>query len=452
LGSIADFVAVNRQVSRGELDQLAELIMTVVESREDFTNISLNYERGVITIALAGADGIPSLRDELAADVGIEAVIGREAEKLDVLFDFTIAGSDPQVAIVQGSRFEALDSQTVAPLKGGKAVTTRFVYSGTEFIRNCSAGFLVVGGGGGYMMTAGHCGPANSQVFLGENGQGLAQGPLQNNTFWHVPSPSADAAVFLVGSSGADASVYYDDDYSRPVVAQATATAPAGTLYSYACTIGKTTGSEKCGWITGVNESGTMDLAGWKPDYMNHVLTGMIRWQSNSNPGCQGGDSGGPLYGVNPDGTAVALGILSAEGGTACYFSRIGAALSQTATSLSANGRSPFGWFDLAEGGSGTVRVRGWALDPDLAREAIYVHVYVGGVSGSGEGHSFLADGYRPDVQTVYPNTGEYHGFDVTFSTSRRGNVPVYVYAINADGSVSNNSLIDGNPITVYVS
>lgn len=101
-------------------------------------------------------------------------------------------------------------------------------------------------------------------------------------------------------------------------------------------------------------------------------------------------------------------------------------------------GYNPQGCLDIVEGGTGTVRVRGWAFDRDNMGTGLDVHVYIGGPAGSGaEGHAIKANTYRPDVHNVY-GCGSYHGFDATISTGVTGNKTVYVYAINIGGGSGN--------------
>lgn len=87
---------------------------------------------------------------------------------------------------------------------------------------------------------------------------------------------------------------------------------------------------------------------------------------------------------------------------------------------------SPYGVLEVAEGvGPGTVRVAGWALDPNTT-DPIRVHVYADGVGRL----STAADQPRPDVADLYPDHGVRHGFDDVFSAPS-GTRNVCVYAIN---------------------
>jgi len=86
--------------------------------------------------------------------------------------------------------------------------------------------------------------------------------------------------------------------------------------------------------------------------------------------------------------------------------------------------RAPYGYFDGLEVGNGCIRVTGWAKDDDTPDQSIAVHVYIGGVAGSGAPcYGFQANRYRSDVGS--------HAFDEIIYTNKTGNQPVYVYAID---------------------
>jgi hypothetical protein len=96
-------------------------------------------------------------------------------------------------------------------------------------------------------------------------------------------------------------------------------------------------------------------------------------------------------------------------------------------------GRSPIGNLELLTPGPGTVRVAGWALDPDTT-DSISVHVYIGPA-----GTALNANLSRPDVAAAY-GLGAAHGFDATLPVTGTGTQDVCVYAINTGGGA--NSLL----------
>ena len=106
--------------------------------------------------------------------------------------------------------------------------------------------------------------------------------------------------------------------------------------------------------------------------------------------------------------------------------------------------QSPIGTMDQVTGGTGSVRIRGWAFDPDAKANSIGIHVYIGGDIGTGQGHDM---GKTPlassDVNSVYGLTGN-HRFDWTIATDKTGSVAVHVYMIN-EGPGANKKLWSGS-------
>jgi hypothetical protein len=103
-------------------------------------------------------------------------------------------------------------------------------------------------------------------------------------------------------------------------------------------------------------------------------------------------------------------------------------------------GGAAIGALDVAQGGGGSVRVAGWAIDPDVAGP-IPVHVYVdgryAGVATAGRS--------RPDVAAAHPGYGDAHGFDVTVADGGAGR-QVCVYGIDQAGGQP-NALIRCAPV-----
>lgn len=94
----------------------------------------------------------------------------------------------------------------------------------------------------------------------------------------------------------------------------------------------------------------------------------------------------------------------------------------------------PLGNLELVAGGSGTVRVKGWALDPDLTTAPVSVRVTYAGLV-----KDVVANLSRPDVGSAYPASGPLHGFDVSLPTPA-GVRSVCVTVLNV-GSGANLSL-----------
>ncbi|HXF29915.1 MAG TPA: DUF1906 domain-containing protein [Solirubrobacterales bacterium] len=83
----------------------------------------------------------------------------------------------------------------------------------------------------------------------------------------------------------------------------------------------------------------------------------------------------------------------------------------------------------------GTVRVKGWALDPDAPTETLSISVVVGGRAGQKGVETFelgpVANLTRTDVAASHRIAGPNHGFDSRFFTIKSGPEPICVYALN---------------------
>ena len=99
---------------------------------------------------------------------------------------------------------------------------------------------------------------------------------------------------------------------------------------------------------------------------------------------------------------------------------------------------APYGSIDLIEGGSGTLRVAGWAKDDDDPDGAVTVHVYIGGPAGSGaNAYGIKAEGYRSDVGN--------HAFDKVINikdSSEVGTKDIYVYWLNLGAGNGNPHIV----------
>ncbi|GAA4485366.1 hypothetical protein [Microbacterium panaciterrae] len=95
---------------------------------------------------------------------------------------------------------------------------------------------------------------------------------------------------------------------------------------------------------------------------------------------------------------------------------------------------NPVGFVDAVTSTPGSIKVRGWSLDPDTS-SSISVDVYV-----NGNGYRTSANLARPDLSTHYPGLGINHGFDFTVPAPIWGTVSVCAYGINV--GAGNNQLL----------
>jgi predicted dienelactone hydrolase len=150
-------------------------------------------------------------------------------------------------------------------------------------------------------------------------------------------------------------------------------------------------------------------------------------------------DVGAAFAGLGPThGFAISLPTLAHGAHVVCsYGINVG---SGTANALLGSCSSvfvdhdPFGTIDqVTVGVGGTLRVAGWALDPD-ATGAIAVHGYVDGVRQAVATTSVS----RPDVGAAFPGGGTLHGFDVTMPAPADGQHTVCFYGINTAAGSTN--------------
>jgi len=107
-------------------------------------------------------------------------------------------------------------------------------------------------------------------------------------------------------------------------------------------------------------------------------------------------------------------------------------------------GVPPRGHLDEVTASGATVRVHGWALDPDVT-DPIEVHVYA---DGRGVPTVIRADGSRPDVGAAFPGSRDNHGFDGSM-TLAPGRHSVCAYAINVHGGDGVNPSLGCRDVTV---
>lgn len=91
-------------------------------------------------------------------------------------------------------------------------------------------------------------------------------------------------------------------------------------------------------------------------------------------------------------------------------------------------GGPPLGAMDAGPVGPGSLRVTGWALDPDTTASTP-VHIYVDGAV-----HGVDTDVSLPNLAAFFIGYGPEHGYDATFDGLGPGSHTVCVYAINVAG------------------
>lgn len=94
--------------------------------------------------------------------------------------------------------------------------------------------------------------------------------------------------------------------------------------------------------------------------------------------------------------------------------------------------RSPIGYLDsVQQPTTNTVRVAGWAIDPDRLRAPIDVHVYDFRPDGTAAGLAVRADQQRADLPPLFPGVNDAHGYVATLTLTGTGRHTVCAYGIN---------------------
>ncbi|HEY5116947.1 MAG TPA: hypothetical protein VIJ00_15605 [Nakamurella sp.] len=128
---------------------------------------------------------------------------------------------------------------------------------------------------------------------------------------------------------------------------------------------------------------------------------------------------------------------------TVCFFAiNVGPGTNRLFSCGAVDVSGPLGAMDaVTSNGQSTLRVAGWASDPDAGGAAEAVHLYVYGPDGSVAGTATQTFAPRPDVQRVYPWSGPNTGFVETVPVSAAGVNRVCGFAINV-APPSTNPLI----------
>lgn len=98
-------------------------------------------------------------------------------------------------------------------------------------------------------------------------------------------------------------------------------------------------------------------------------------------------------------------------------------------------GHAPIGRLDLAVASGASIRVSGWAIDPDTAAPVDVM------VSVQSKAVAHRASLPRPDIAAVYPGHGPNHGFDVRTPPLPPGSNDVCVWIENVGAGTSDRAL-----------
>jgi uncharacterized protein YkwD len=115
---------------------------------------------------------------------------------------------------------------------------------------------------------------------------------------------------------------------------------------------------------------------------------------------------------------------------------------------------TPVGQYESAALTGATVRLTGWAVDPDITTAASALTITDTPAGGVPVSRTATANTSRPDIGTRYPKSGNAHGFDFSYVTSGRGAHNVCVTVVNQGAGLGDVALgcisyTVGNPVGV---
>jgi uncharacterized repeat protein (TIGR02543 family) len=384
--------------------------------QKDGSEVILRLSTKGATRALLQKDGNFVIYDGTTA-LWSSGTAGRPAARLQVLDDGEVAiyGPDNQpywsLGAPSTATVAASEKEAGFPPRAGKQLG----------MVGCTQGFTVKDKSSGeyYLLTAGHC---------------FGNGTVGGTGSW----PGGSGRVEFNGGSYQIAGMKFPNGrYLQPSVwADGVVRAVTGLAElqegDRVCARGRTSKKETCG---------TAHLSERIAPSGQPITVGEILGESGARlfDTFMGGDSGGPVYVVNPDGSASAAGVLE---DTAGGFSPLAHGLTannlEVVTSSSVAALADLGAVEAVRGGHGAVTVTGWARDPSDLSGSGAVDVCLGApLSAGGANCQTAVPANRPSPQVQVPGAGASHGFTLTFTTDERGSLPIYVYTRTAAGAVA---------------
>jgi len=197
------------------------------------------------------------------------------------------------------------------PAVGRDADNSPF-YGGAK-INDCTSGFSWHSGSTEMMLTAGHCYPSGGSVSTSASSMGSVRSSSEENwtngtgtvLMTDETSHRGDLALVRLGAQKSSTNRIYRGgagSTSGATVAGKWSRSPVRT--DQYCTGGRVSG-EQCGWRVVVDAPGLYY-------YNGSGETARKVWRGTKRGHCiQGGDSGGPVYTVNSNGSVAAKGIIS---------------------------------------------------------------------------------------------------------------------------------------------
>ena len=315
---LAGTTVVTADYTIGQLKSWFDIV--AADFHEQMTGVDLDESANRITVMVADLDEDRGAVADHVAGLGVPS----EAVQFE---EFQLLPPDP-VPAAQSSGSSAVAGQsltgTLVPMVGGGEIQIKI--SGR--IDRCSMGFAVgfVNTQGKFeegFVTAGHCYSTNTtgEAFYV---QGNSSSPY-GVSVWNTLPNGVDAQYVRKTGSGVDSGsgliarpsqkntsgqAYLDLDGQNPYFEIiGTANPIVGqTVHK----VGRTTG-----WTSGLVTSTCSTFSNWNARWSNFACMGLASYRS------AGGDSGGSVFSLNPDGSAMAMGIHKGTSSGERVFARI---------------------------------------------------------------------------------------------------------------------------------
>jgi uncharacterized repeat protein (TIGR02543 family) len=386
---------------------------------KDGSTVLLSLSTKGATRALLQKDGNFVVYEDAAASWSSESP-GYSAARLQILDDGEVVayGDDDQpywsLGAPSNDATSITETDTSFPPRAGKVILLPRSSGETEDAY-CTANITARDRTSGeyYMLTAGHCatdaagtGAGTGQTIRWAGGSGVVD---FNTGEWGVAGVKFPNGQFMPSS-------IWTDEGVRQVIGVA-----EPTVGTRVCSRGYTSKYEVCGEITQVDTTEAI----FTPDSRAKM------WLP--------GDSGGPLYAINADGSVAIVGVIQSYEG---FFSRLDYELdNQNLELVTASNADPLppelGAVEVVRGGHGAVTVTGWALDPASPAESTSVDICLGPLEVEASTNCRTVPANRPSPAAEAAGAETNRGFVSSFTTDERGAVPVYVYTRTATGTVA---------------
>lgn len=194
---------------------------------------------------------------------------------------------------------------------------------------------------------------------------------------------------------------------------------------------------------------GQVTVRGWAADpdakagpLAVHVyVAGKIAGQTTADQSRPDVAAAYPGYGSNLGYNATLPAGTSGPVQVCTYAINVGAGDTNTqlgCTTVTVGNPNPFGFLDsVTATAPGTVKVGGWAADPNDKDGPLKVHIYANGTYAG----AMPANKARPDVAKAYPGYGSKLGYNGTLTLRASGQVSVCAYGINVGTGWENTGL-----------